>query len=98
MAAETENDVDGGFYFYWLIIQEIGTIAPSLDCINRSLAERGRAAENVEILNAASGGDGGGENDFSGDMACARDGRISRVGFGENHSLGDSSRYGHRVS
>ena len=98
LAVESEDDVDSGFHFYGLVIKEIGTVAPCLDGVNRGLTERGWAAYYVEILDAACGGDGGGENDCSGDMNCASDGGISRVGFEEDHSVGDSGRYGHGVS
>ena len=96
--AERECDIDGGFYFYWLIVEEVGAVAPCFDGVNRGLTEHERATYYAEILDAAGGGDSRGKNNRAGGARGARDDGIDRVGFGEDHSLGDSGRYGHRMS
>ena len=96
--AERECDIDGGFYFYRLIVEEVGAVAPCFDGINRGLTEHEWATYYTEVLNAACGGDSGGENNYAGGACGARDDGIGGGGFGEDHSLRDSCRYGHGVS
>ena len=96
--AESECDVDGGFNFYGLVVEQVGAVAPGLDGVNRRLTKHEWATYYIEILDAAGGRDSGGENNCAGDARGARDDGIDGVGFGEDHSLGDAGRYGHRMS
>lgn len=96
-AAQREDDVDGGFYFDGLVIEEIGAVAPGLHGFDGCLAEHGRTAEDAEVFYVARGGDGSDENDFAGDTCGAGDDWVGRIGFGEDHAFGNAGRDSHAV-
>jgi len=62
-ASQTENHVDGGFHFYRIVVQKIGSVAPRLHCIQRSLLQHRRSGDNSQILDRARFRDGGLQND-----------------------------------
>src|SRR5205807_1780691 len=51
LARKADRDV--GFHFYWIIIQQIGTILPLAHGFQGSIGEQRRTADHVQALNAA---------------------------------------------
>jgi len=91
--SKIEHDIDGGFYFHGLAVEEVRTVAPLLDCVQRGLAEQGVAAEDAEVFDGSGFGDGGGEGDSAGDAYGSGDWGVDRGGPVEDvtfdHATGD---------
>jgi hypothetical protein len=89
--AHRKDDIDGGFHFDRLIVEQIGAIAPAFNCVNGGLDQHGMTAQRTKIFNGARSGNCGGEDDRSRNACCSCDLRIARECPKDDHAFGHAA-------